>query len=350
MDLKPISPIAAKAKEVEDHIKSDEPVLDPDYTPSKGSFITRISTGSTLLDLGISGKRHPLGGIPGGVIVEMFGREGTGKTALLMELLASVQAQGGEGEVLDPEARVDFEYSRTYGAKIPEEIYHRPDTVEEAFQYIRDKDYKPSTKPRIVGADSLAALSTALEMDKGDKMGMKRAKEFSAGFRTIARKIANANVSLICTNQVREGDYGVTTPGGMAIRFYASLRIQLRMTGKVEKEMKVFNSKVKKVLGIETECEIVKSTIDDPFRKAPIIIRFGYGVDDLAANLQWIKDIEASKTYNVGGKTYLSRDQAINYVEGNDLEKDIRNKVIAMWNEVEDTFAKATSRKPKERV
>jgi len=306
-----------------------------------------LSTGSTLLDLAISGKRIRGGGVPGGIIMEIYGPYASGKTAILAEICASAQRNGGKVRFLDPEARLDQEYARIYGVSLSEEDYYRPNTVSEAFALIQDWEPGNSNTINVIATDSLAALSTEMELDKGDKMGMRRAKEFSEGFRKTARLIAKNNWIVACTNQVREGEYGETTPGGFAIPFYSSLRIRVGQTGKIERKTRISSGKeVSKVIGIESLCYIRKSTVDDPFREAPIWIVFGYGIDDVRGNLQWLKDMEKSSVYVApDGKGFQGMEQAISHVEGNSLQEKLREQVISLWEEVEAKFV--ADRKPK---
>lgn len=344
--------IKRKVQEIKEAIESP---VDNDL-----SFITRkinvdlvVSTGSTLLDLAISGKRLRGGGVPGGLLMEIFGRSQSGKTAILAEILASVQSHGGEAEVEDPEGRVDEEYTATFGVNIEEKYsYSRPDTVEEIFANAQAWKPKNTDVINVRGTDSLAALTTALEMGpKGDKMGMRRGKEFSAGFRKTARLIVNNNWLWVCTNQVRQGDYGETTPGGMAVGFYSSVRIQLRQQEKVEKSITLEKEKVgtekkekktgvevTKVIGILTEATVIKS-IDDPYRTAPIYIIYGYGIDDIRGNLQYCKDMTNSTTYVCpDGRSFVPINVAIQYIENNNLEKALKEQTIDLWEEIEKKF------------
>jgi RecA/RadA recombinase len=356
-----------KSNEVRDFVESSCQ-MDLAFVTRKVSLDKVVSTGSTLLDLAISGKRIRGGGIPGGVLMEVFGRSQAGKTAVLAEIMASVQARGGEADVEDPEARLDQEYSRIYGMEIDKDHYCRPDTVEEIFE--NAQSWKPKN-PKVInarGTDSIAALSTELEMSpKGDKMGMKRGKEFSAGFRKTARIIANNNWLWVLTNQVRQGDYGETTPGGMATAFYASIRVRLRHKedivkaiklsddneegaelSKKEKKEKTAKNEFKKVIGIMSEAFVVKS-VDDPFRTAPIYILFGYGIDDIRGNLQYIKDMTNASVYVCpDGKTYKSLNMAISYfhykdengqlVEKRELVDALKEQTIDLWEAIEARF------------
>jgi len=296
-----------------------------------------LSTGSTLLDLALTGGRVYGGGVPGGILMEVYGRSGSGKTSILSELGGAAQAKGGEVMFLDTEARLDEGYARTYGLSIPKESYHRPNTVTEMFSLMGGWDPDPKNL-NVLAADSLAALSTELELEKGDKMGMRRAKEFSEGLRKYCRLISKMNWLVACSNQVRQGDFGDVTPGGKAIEFYASARISVNMKGKVEKVKKVGKKDITKPIGIYSECVVTKSSIDKPYRTAPIYIIFDYGLDDIRANLQWNKDMKADTSYNALDKTYVGMDAAINYIEENELEDKLKNETIALWAEIEAKF------------
>ena len=345
-----MSPIIKKrAKEVEEVIASD-PDVDLSFITRKINMDSVVSTGSTLLDLSISGKRRRGGGVPGGILVEIFGPSGSGKTAVLAEILASVQSRGGETKIQDPEARIDKEYARIYGVAIPEDIYSRPNTVEEVIADVQGWKPQDATKINAVGTDSLAALSTELEMSpKGDKMGMKRAKEFSTGFRKTCRQITNDNLLWLCTNQVRQGDHGEVTPGGNATAFYSSLRIRVREVDTIDKEVKLKSGvMVKKAIGIKSTCFIKKSTIDDPYRECPIYIVFGYGIDDIRSNLQYLKDMNKTSTFICpDGKSYQSLSPAIQWVEKEGLEEALKVQTIDLWEEIESKFM--VERKPKKR-
>lgn len=311
-----------------------------------------ISTGCTLLDLAISGKRKRGSGIPGGILLEIYGKPGSGKTAVLVETCASAQARGGEVEFIDPEARLDREYSNTYGMTLAKDNYYQVDTVEEMFDIVgRSRSIDPG-KIHVTAADSLAALSTKLEMDGEDKMGMRRAKMFSERLRKTARLLAQQNRILFCSNQVRQGEVSMITPGGNAIPFYASCRIQINQDSKLEKEKAfsyegVTGKTIKKVIGIESTFTVVKNSIDDPFRSGRLFIVFGVGIDDVRTNLQYVKDMLKLSTYWTPKGTYQQMDAAIAAIERDNLEDELREQVINIWEAAELAFAK--SRKPKRR-
>lgn len=295
-----------------------------------------ISTGSTLLDLAISCGKRRGGGVPGGIVMEIYGPPGSGKTAVLSEMSASAQINDGETEFLDPEGRLDKEYSRIYGLKLNKDNYHMPDTVTEVFEKIEEWKPKNPKEINLVATDSLAALSTDMELESGDKMGMRRAKEFSQGFRKSARKIKRNNLLVACSNQMRDGEYGDVTPGGQAIKFYSTVRVGIKQTGKIEKKTKFEGKEIKKYIGIESKCVVVKNSYDDPYRECKIFIVFQHGIDDIRGNLQYIKDTMNLSAYLCpDGKTYQSMEAAINYIEEKDMEEALRNKVIDLWEEVE---------------
>lgn len=314
-----------------------------------------VSTGSTLLDLAISGGKIERGGIPGGMFVEIFGPSGAGKTALLNELSASVQARGGQVKFCDPEARLDHAYSQIYGVDIKERFdYCRPDTVSELFtKEIWGWETQSDKVINMIAADSIAALSTNLEMDNddGDKMGMRRAKEFSEGLRKTCRIIADRNWLIVMSNQIRTGDGGkVTTPGGHGVPFYASLRIQVKPQfkgAKITRTKKMGKKELEKVIGICSECTIIKSSVDEPFRTAPLSIIFNYGIDSIRDELQYYKDLTGETSYNCFGKTYVSLDQAIAYIEENGFKRDLQDRTIELWNEAQSKFE--ANRRVKER-
>lgn len=318
------------------------------------SFDRVLSTGCTLLDLAISGGRHRGGGIPGGIFVEAYGPDGSGKTALLAEICRSAFVSGGDAQFGDPEGRFDASFRHRFDLTkhFNDRNYYRPNTVTEMFN--RVGTWEPQCDGIAVDAvDSLAALSTNLEMDEeeGDKMGMRRAKEFSEGFRKYGRLLAQPNRLLVASNQLRESPQGHTvTPGGRALRYYASLRLELKrplQNWKIERTRKWEGKDIKKVVGVVSEVQIVKSSIDEPFRRARLYIVGTYGIDDVRGNLQFLKDMTQDKVYGLPGAAANSMDLAIQKVEDSDRVDELREKVIDLWGEVEEQFT--VDRKPKVR-
>ena len=343
-----------------------------------GNFKTIISTGSTLLDLAISGKRIHGGGMPGGIVVEASGPSQSAKTVLLAETAGYVQRKGGEAQFHDPEARLDQEFTAIFGMHIPKKNYYQPDTVTEVFSKVQK--WLPKETEGIVNGifvDSSAALSTNLEMgnEDGDKMGGRRGKEFSEQLRKTCRIIKQKNYLMFFSNQIRDSfaSYGpkTTTPGGHAFEFYSSVRLRHGSPEKIYKVVKVAGKEVKKTIGIKVEIEVTK-TVDEPYRKADIYVIYGYGIDDVRANLQFIKDftrpikteepVEAKKKvlakgevkeksnsmYSCGGiPLAVSMDEAIYKVESQGLVNDLKEEVISLWESIEEKFT--IEREPKQR-
>jgi RecA/RadA recombinase len=331
---------------------SKKPVKKPEF---EGNDEIMILTGSTLLDLAISGGRKRGGGIPGGIMVVGYGPSGTGKTVLACEVAGSIQRAGGELKYRDSEARLDAGFAKLFDLDYENIDLTRPNIIPDAFQDL----YKWEVDNTVINGyiiDSLAALSTSMEMDNdaGDKMGMRRAKEFSEHLRKCARVIKQRNLILFCTNQIRENaDAGLysrkeVNPGGKAIEFYSSLILRFTSFKKIRNEIKVKGKIVKRVVGIEGVIEVDKSSIWKPHRTANISIYFDYGIDDIRENLKFIKTYTGATVYYVN-KTKLSPaiEKSIEMVEQQDLEEELKNQVIDLWMEIESKFE--TERKPKKR-
>ena len=319
-----------------------------------GNDEVMVSTGSTLLDLAISGGRKRGGGIPGGIFVEIFGPSASGKTVLLCEIAGSVQRQGGQVMFKDPEARLNRQFAQIFDLEVDEIDYATPNTVPEVFEPVRK--WQPENTDVINGvfADSLAALSTDMEMDDKDKYGMRRAKEFSEELRKTCRVLTERNMLLVGSNQIRTNvdamAFGKKTsaPGGKALEFYASLRLELLWSKKLKKKKKIRGREVEKVVGIETEIFVEKSSVWAPHNKAPLIILFDYGIDDIRANLQFVKDYSKHSVYTLGGENLdRSMDKAIQMVEEQDAVAQLKEEVIDLWEEIQEKFK--VERKPKVR-
>ena len=313
-----------------------------------------ISTGSTLLDLAISGGRFREGGIPFGILVEIFGPSSCGKTVMLCELAGRVQKQNGSVLFHDPEARLNKQFAKLFGLNMEETNYTTPNTIPEVFNQIRE--WEPDEKKSsAIFTDSLAALSTDLEMEnkEGDKMGMKRAKEFSVELRKTCRVLSAKNYLMVCSNQVRQnldaGPYGqkYISPGGEAIGFYASLRLRCSKPKPIKEKKTIAGKEVSRVIGVETEIEVFKSSVWKPYRRAPLTILYDYGIDDIRQNLQFIKTYTNNKIYMIGEeKLNISLEKAIEEIEKQKLQKELKEEVIKLWNEIEDKFK--SERKPKQ--
>lgn len=343
-------PISKQVKEKVESAKKEKPK--PEYDGNIGIV---ISTGSTLLDLAISGGRIRGGGIPVGILVEIFGPSGTGKTALLSEIAGRVRDQGGDVRYFDPEARLDRQFAQLFRLFLDEENYFRPNTVTELFQMIRKWEPKDGTAINGIFADSLAALSTDMEMgDEGDKMGMRRAKEFSEELRKTCRILAINNYLMVCSNQIRDSLEVVgpkyASPGGKAISFYTSLRLRTSFakSSKIFEEKKIAGRSVKRVIGMNIEVEVFKSSVWKPYRTAPVTIQFDYGIDNIRQNLQFFKTYTKSNVYYVNDtKLDVSMNESIKMVEDKELEDELTEAVIDLWEEIESGFK--SNRKTKKR-
>lgn len=305
-----------------------------------------ISTGSTLLDLAISGTAVKGGGIPPGILVEIFGPSSSGKSVLLSEIAGAIQRKNGDVMFHDPEARLNKVFARVFDFNLNENVnYSRPNTVTEVFTSIRK--WEPTGKINGIMTDSLAALSTDLEMDNedGDKMGMRRAKEFSEQLRKTARMLAQKNLLMVCSNQIRQntdaGPYGKknVTPGGKAVEFYSSLRLEFSNVEKIKDKQKIGKKEETRIIGTAPTVTVVKSSIDKGYRSAQMVILFDYGIDDIRANLQYIKDHTKNTMYCIGErKLAQSIDDAIDIVEKEGLEDTLQSEVITLWEEIESRF------------
>ena len=327
-------------KDVKETSKSPaEPVQ---ITPNVGDFGSTISTGSTLLDLTISGGRTRKGGIPGGILLEIYGPSSSGKTAIISEMSASVQSQKGEIKFLDPEARLDQEYTKVYGVKLSEgKNYFMPETVSDVMEHIEKWEPADPKKMNMIGTDSIAALCSRMQMNDTDKTGQAAAKEFSQGLRKVCVQIRKSNWIIAFTNQIRHGQGGETTPGGFAVPFYASLRMRIGppATDKyITKETTINGVKTKRILGVRSVVKITKSSIDDPFRMTDVNIVFGYGVDDVRGNLQFCKQYMEGNAFDCFDKTFRRIDVAIDHIESNNLQEDLKERTINLWHEVQDSL------------
>lgn len=318
-----------------------------------GNLDRITSTGSTLLDLAISGGIVHGGGIPSGIMVEIFGPSGTGKTVLLCQIAGNAQAKGGQVLFNDPEARLDKQFARMFGLDKENLEYTTPDTVTEVFKAVRDWEPE-STGVNVVCADSLAALSTNLEMgeEDGDKMGMRRAKEFSEESRKTCRILKQKDILFVCSNQVRvdkdAGPFGqkFKAPGGEAIGFYASLRLRCKYAVRITDKKKIGSKEHKRVVGVSTEIEVYKSSVWSPYREATVDIIYDYGIDDIRANLRFLKQNKGTTSYELNGvKLSNSIDKAIKIVEKKGLEAELKEATITLWESIEAKFDKG--RKPR---
>lgn len=339
----------ASSDEIKKSVKKAKNRVKPEFEPR---FDKVVSTGSTLLDLAISGKRIRGGGIPGGIYIEIYGPNSSGKTALACEILASAQIRGGKTKFGDGEARLDAAYAAVYDFLVDiddEDSYFKPNTAPELFDGIRNWEPEQNEGINVFAADSIAVLSTDLELsEEGDKRGQKRAKEIHAGLRKTRIKVERENIIVVLTNHELDG----STPGGKGPGFYASLRLRIapqfpnnkivmkKKIGKKKKEVSVTK-------GVISTVTVKKSSIDEPYRTAPDYIMFNVGIDDIRANLQWQKDMTGDTKYLAVDEEFARINDAIKYIEDEELEDELRENIIDLWEDIQSKFE--VKRKKKKR-
>lgn len=350
------------SKQIKKRIKSEKGKRGTLWKPPKGSDRFLLSTGSTLVDLAISGRRFKGGGIPMGIFVEIFGDSSRGKTVMLLEMAGNCQRMDGDYLFIDPEARVNKEFAKIFDFDITDDKYKKPDTVEEAFSFIRN--WEPEGDgPHCIFMDSLAAFASKEESEnKGDEYsGARKAKEFSQEFRKVCRLIEKKNYLFVATNQIRQnlnaGPFGKkhVTTGGEAPKFYASLRLELKKPAKegiLKVEKTIRGVKHKENIGVQTNVYVEKSTVSIPHKTGIMRILFDYGIDDIVPNLWYMKRNTKSKSFLLNGDPIgNSLDKATKYIEHDKPKimkkriKLLKRDVCKLWLEIQKELTPDRKRK-----
>ncbi len=289
--------------------------------------IQSVSTGSLGLDIALG-----IGGLPRGRIVEVYGPESSGKTTLTLSVIAEMQKIGGTAAFIDAEHALDPQYAAKLGVNIPDLLISQPDTGEQALE-IADMLVR-SGSVDIVVVDSVAALTPRAEIegDMGDShMGL-QARLMSQALRKLTGNIKRTNTLVIFINQIRM-KIGVmfgnpeTTTGGNALKFYSSVRLDIRRTGAIKKG--------DEVIGAETRVKIIKNKVAPPFKKAEFDILYGEGISlegemiDLGVDLKIVEKAGAWYSYN-GEKIGQGKDNSRQFLKDNpDIAKEIDQKIRA---------------------
>ena len=284
-----------------------------------------VSTGSLGLDVALG-----VGGLPRGRVIEIYGPESSGKTTLTLQVVAEMQKLGGTCAFIDAEHALDVTYADKIGVSVPDLLISQPDTGEQALE-IADALVRSGSVDLIV-IDSVAALvpKAEIEGEMGDALPGLQARLMSQALRKLTGTIKKTNCMVIFINQIRM-KIGVmfgspeTTTGGNALKFYASVRLDIRRIGSIKKG--------DDVVGNETKVKVVKNKVAPPFREAIFDILYGQGVSregeiiDLGVEAKIVE--KSGAWYSYGGERIgQGRDNCREYLRENpDLARDIENKV-----------------------
>jgi recombination protein RecA len=309
----------------------------------KGSMaIEAIPTGAMALDVALG-----VGGLPRGRVVEIFGPESSGKSTLAMHVVAEAQRNGGICAYIDAEHAMDPVYARAIGVDIDQLLISQPDTGEQALE-IADMLVRSGALDVVV-IDSVAALTPRAEIEgeMGDTHVGLQARLMSQALRKLTANLNRTNTIMIFINQLRE-KIGVmfgspeTTPGGRALKFYSSVRLDIRRIESIKDGAEV--------VGNRTRVKVVKNKVAPPFRQAEFDIMYGKGISregsllDMAVEMGIVKKSGAWFTYD-GEQLGQGRENAKNFLSDNmEMMVEISEKVKAqagIGGEVEEVFSEA---------
>jgi recombination protein RecA len=284
-----------------------------------------VSTGSLGLDIALG-----VGGLPRGRVVEIYGPESSGKTTLTLQVIAEMQKLGGTCAFIDAEHALDIQYAQKLGVNLQDLLISQPDTGEQALEIV-DALVRSGSVDLVV-VDSVAALTpkAELEGEMGDSLPGLQARLMSQALRKLTSSIKKTNTMVIFINQIRM-KIGVmfgspeTTTGGNALKFYASVRLDIRRIGSIKKG--------EEVIGNETKVKVVKNKVSPPFKTAEFDILFGEGVSregeivDMGVAAKVVEKSGAWYAYG-GEKIGQGKDNAREFLRENpDLAHEIENKV-----------------------
>ncbi|MBR2521155.1 MAG: recombinase RecA [Oscillospiraceae bacterium] len=292
-----------------------------------GMTVEAISTGSLSLDLALG-----IGGVPKGRIIEIYGPESSGKTTLALHILAEAQKKGGEVAFIDAEHALDPVYAKALGVDIDTVLISQPDTGEQALEIT--EMLVRSGAIDVVVVDSVAALvpRAEIEGEMGDSFVGLQARLMSQALRKLAGSIAKTNCIVIFINQIRDKIgvmYGSseTTTGGRALKFYASVRIDIRKTETLRSS--------DEVTGSRTRARVVKNKVAPPFREGEFDIMYGEGISqtgeliDLGVKLDLVQ--KSGSWFSIGDtRIAQGRDKAKQYLKDNpEVAQKLREDIMA---------------------
>ncbi len=293
--------------------------------------IETIPTGSLGLDIALG-----VGGVPRGRIVEIFGPESSGKTTVALHIIAEAQKAGGEAAFIDAEHALDPIYARKLGVNINNLIVSQPDTGEQALEIA--ETLVRSGAIDVIVIDSVAALVPKAEIDgeMGDAHVGLQARLMSQALRKLSGVINKSKTTAIFINQLRE-KVGVmfgnpeTTPGGRALKFYSSVRLDVRRIETIKRS--------NEMIGNRTRVKVVKNKVAPPFKEAEFDIIYGEGISkegnvlDVGVNLDIVNKSVAWFSYN-GQKIGQGRENAKNFLRENpEILKEIEEKIRDNYNQ-----------------
>ena len=307
----------------------------------KAMEVEAIPTGALTLDVALG-----IGGIPKGRIIEIFGPESSGKTTLALHAIAESQKAGGTAAFIDAEHALDPIYAKKLGVDIDNLIVSQPDTGEQALEIT--EALVRSGAIDIIVVDSVAALVPKAEIDgdMGDTHVALQARLMSQALRKLAGVLNKSKTAIIFINQLRE-KVGImfgnpeTTPGGRALKFYASVRLDIRRIENIKQDGEV--------IGNRTRVKVVKNKVAPPFREAEFDILYGEGISkegsilDLAVNLDIVEKSGAWFSYN-GAKIGQGRENVKKYLKENpkilaEIEQKIRDNYSKAFEQALDEKA-----------
>ena len=284
-----------------------------------------VSTGSLGLDIALG-----VGGLPRGRVIEIYGPESSGKTTLTLQVIAEMQKEGGTCAFIDAEHALDIQYAQKLGVNLQDLLISQPDTGEQALEIV-DSLVRSGAVDLIV-IDSVAALTpkAELEGEMGDSLPGLQARLMSQALRKLTATIKKTNTMVIFINQIRM-KIGVmfgnpeTTTGGNALKFYASVRLDIRRTGNIKKG--------EEVIGSETKVKVVKNKVSPPFKTAEFDILYGEGISregeivDMGVAHQILEKSGAWYAYR-GEKIGQGKDNAREFLrENTDIAREVENRI-----------------------